>query len=145
MFATWPAVRLPVRKPEARGLRGGVSNVVDWGSWVSVVRGGARWEMGVGECKNGPLIAPHPPNPPNGCERTNVPVSVKRHTILSNRREDIIFTVTAEQVILSLIDGRFDVSFFVADAHPFFNLWGGVVCETQLVSKGLSIHIPAKA
>lgn len=41
--------------------------------------------------------------------------------------QEVLLASAAEQVVLALVDGGSDVSFFVADAHPHLDLFGAVV------------------
>ena len=67
----------------------------------------------------------------------DVPICVERHAVFSQQGDEIFFTPTAKQVVLSLIDGRSNITFLIADTHPFLDLFDGVVRQTQL---GLTVN-----
>lgn len=64
-----------------------------------------------------------------------VPVCVEGHAVFSQNRQDILLASAAEQVVLSLVDGRSDVSFLIADIHPFLDLFAAVICKSQLCTR----------
>ena len=61
-----------------------------------------------------------------------LPERVECHAVLLQNGHQIVLASAAEEIVLALIDAWSDVTFLVANVHPFTDLFGGVVRETKL-------------
>ena len=51
----------------------------------------------------------------------HVPICIEHHAVFPQDGHEMLLASAAQQVVLSLLDGRSDVSFLIADTHPLLN------------------------
>ena len=55
--------------------------------------------------------------------------------MLAQEREELFLVMTAQRIVVALVDGGFDVALGFADGEVLFHLRGTIVANTQLYIK----------